>query len=82
VLGLLFGLVCLLVLASSAAAQSADAGTPSTPSPDQVTAEQAVRTAQPSPARGPVTTPGPSTGVMVVGAAVGVCWASAMRAAG
>jgi hypothetical protein len=61
-LGLLLGLVCLLALASDAAAQSADASTPSTPSADQVTAEQTVRAAQPSPAPGPVTTPGPSSG--------------------
>jgi hypothetical protein len=50
------GLVCMLVPVSSASAHSADAGgTPSTPSPDQVTAEQSARAAQPSPAPGPVT---------------------------
>jgi hypothetical protein len=57
VLGLLLSLVCLLVTASGAAAQSADGDTPATPSADQVAAEQAGRAAQPSLAPGPVTTP-------------------------
>jgi hypothetical protein len=62
VLGLLLGLVCLLGPASGAAAQSTDAGAPSTPSPAQVAAEQAARTAQPSPAPSAGGTPAPSTG--------------------
>jgi hypothetical protein len=52
-LGLLLAVACLLAPASGAAAQTADVGTPATPSPDQIAAEHAARTAQPSPAPGP-----------------------------
>jgi Conjugal transfer protein TrbL len=59
-LGLLLALVCLVVPASGAVAQSADAGTPSAPLAEQSTAEQTARAPQLSPVPGPVTIPAPT----------------------